>query len=279
MRLMMSSDSTSSSQAIIVTGIVHPRGSGGVAAWQHDDTASYDKIWKLGFEFETWRDEVGDLHSGTFRVSQIVSREKLRDYMDRITGYTIISIRAAMRETDVAELLEVINFDVTTDDSLLQRVTELKKPVTHVDQRFGTLTLNRRVNWYEGTAIWAGKPITFTIDASIDTEIEAALRTATTLWDDEVQWNQRIQDYAVQELLPIKNEYWLNEYDDENGNETEEAPLTENDFKSRMTLKSITISPDGSFDFWHHDGDMFFGHSVWVTGNLTDGPTRADIPG
>jgi hypothetical protein len=46
-----------------------------------------------------------------------------------------------------------------------------------------------------------------------------------------------------------------------------------------MTLESITVTPDGSFDFWHNDGDLFYGHSIQVSGNLSQGPTHADIPG
>jgi hypothetical protein len=46
-----------------------------------------------------------------------------------------------------------------------------------------------------------------------------------------------------------------------------------------MRLKSVTVYPDGSFDFWHDDGDLFWGHSIQVSGDLLDGPTHADIPG
>jgi hypothetical protein len=47
-------------------------------------------------------------------------------------------------------------------------------------------------------------------------------------------------------LLPLKNDNWLDE---------DEAELTADRFEDRMTLESITVRADGSFDFWHKDGD------------------------
>jgi hypothetical protein len=46
-----------------------------------------------------------------------------------------------------------------------------------------------------------------------------------------------------------------------------------------MKLEEITVTPNGSFDFWHHDGGLLWRHSIQVSGNLTKGPTEADIPG
>ena len=73
---------------------------------------------------------------------------------------------------------------------------------------------------------------------------------------------------AVHALLPLKNESWLGE---------DESTITAVQF--RMTLDSIIVHPDGSFEFWHTDGDLFWGHSIQVTSSLSEGPTDADIPG
>lgn len=55
--------------------------------------------------------------------------------------------------------------------------------------------------------------------------------------------------------------------------------MTAEQFKARMKLEGITPHPDGPFDFWHDDGDLFWGHSIQISGNLSEGPTHADIPG
>src|SRR5262249_25964407 len=102
------------------------------------------------------------------------------------------------------------------------------------------------------------------------TDVPAALQTAHALWQASHRWNARIRDYAAQKLLPLKNDVWLDDEEDE---------LTADQFQEKMTLKGITVYPDGAFEFWHDDGDLFWGHSILVSGNLTEGPTDANIPG
>ena len=72
----------------------------------------------------------------------------------------------------------------------------------------------------------------------------------------------------MRELLPLKNDAWRDE---------DEPRLSPAQFAARITLQSVNAY--GSFGFWHDDGDLFWGHSVQVTGNLKEGPKDADIPG
>lgn len=76
--------------------------------------------------------------------------------------------------------------------------------------------------------------------------------------------------FAASELLPTKNDYWLDD---------DEEPLTSEQFVSRMHLVSISLGGDGSFEFWHDDDDMFLGHSIQVRGTQADGLQWANIPG
>lgn len=46
-----------------------------------------------------------------------------------------------------------------------------------------------------------------------------------------------------------------------------------------MKLESISIQPNGEFEFWHNDGDLFYGHSIQISGSLEKGLTHSDIPG
>ena len=47
----------------------------------------------------------------------------------------------------------------------------------------------------------------------------------------------------------------------------------------RMELDAVQISADGSFEFWFNDGDLFWGHSIHVTGSLESGPESAQMEG
>ena len=47
----------------------------------------------------------------------------------------------------------------------------------------------------------------------------------------------------------------------------------------RMEPESIEVRADGAFEFWFADGEMFYGHSIHVTGNLAGGPCTAQMEG
>src|SRR3954467_7230172 len=93
---------------------------------------------------------------------------------------------------------------------------------------------------------------------------------ARTLWAQQGDWNRRIRELATRELLDLKNSNWLAE---------DEPVITADDFTDRMRLESISVNGDGSFEFFHDDGDLFWGHTIIVGGNLRDGPTSAQIAG
>lgn len=46
-----------------------------------------------------------------------------------------------------------------------------------------------------------------------------------------------------------------------------------------MTLEAIQVDGEGGFEFWFDDGDLFYGHSIHVAGNLEKGPDWAQMEG
>jgi hypothetical protein len=96
------------------------------------------------------------------------------------------------------------------------------------------------------------------------------LQVASNLFNAQLEWGRRVQAFAVQKLLPLKNEAWLSEG---------EERLSAEEFGLRMMLTCITIEETGRFTFWHDDDDLFWGHSIQISGDVANGPTDADIPG
>jgi hypothetical protein len=159
---------------------------------------------------------------------------------------------------------------VKTDDEFDAVAEELKQPVAISTPVFGDLLLDRQIGWFSGSAIWNGEEICVTFATDETLTIDRSYQTAEALWANQVEWKRKVEDFAVQQLLPIKNEHWLEEG---------ERPLTADQFKARMSLDSISFRDGGRFEFWHHDGDLFWGHSIQVSGSIGDGLTDADIPG
>lgn len=69
--------------------------------------------------------------------------------------------------------------------------------------------------------------------------------------------------------MPLKNNYWLEEG---------ERPLSKRAFLKRMTLLDI-VCRKRQFEFWFDDGDMFWGHAIYVTGSVGRGPMHANLFG
>jgi hypothetical protein len=96
------------------------------------------------------------------------------------------------------------------------------------------------------------------------------LEAARRLFAEQAEWHRRVREYAVDRLLPLKNDSWLDEDDEE---------MSAAEFLSRMRLTSISVDETGDLTFWHDDGDLFWGHAIQVSGSLSNGLTDADIPG
>jgi len=71
-------------------------------------------------------------------------------------------------------------------------------------------------------------------------------------------------------LLPLKNDFWLDE---------DEPALTAAAFRSRLERSSLVAYPDGSFSFYLGDGQIFLGHTIEVKGSLSEGVTEAALAG
>lgn len=244
-----------------ILGIVHARGAGGGStppAWQ----------WTLKFVLQPWRVRGGPLRQSPIELRREVEQAELRRMMDVIRPYDMIEV-VARGTVAAAELLRLA--DVRPEDLELQRAAAALQVPLHVeDPEFGSLTFDRRHDWFACRADWCGRRVMLTLEAGNDERLHASLTTARALWRDPSVWAACIEEFAVQRLLDLKNEAWL---------EPDEARIPAQTFRACMVLESVSAAPDGRFEFWYADGDLFWGHAILVAGTLADGPTLADVVG
>ncbi len=256
-----------------VTGVVWTHGvSGG--------RAGGESLWSLNMGFDAWKIGSGCIKTELLHITQEVTDKELKDIQRIIKDGTIVKISARVAEKSILgrpdALFEKFIEVVSSDNELNEFLEELKRPIIYTDSVLGNFTLDRKLNWYTGNIMWNGKSVTLDLSVDDSESIEQSLQVAKALFEDQVTWNNRICDYAASKLLQLKNEYWLGDEDDE---EEQEDEVTLNQFKARISIETISIDTDGEFEFWYNDGDLFWGHSILVSGNLTDGPEDADICG
>ena len=255
------------SPVVELIGLVDPSGVGGFRTEEDDP-------WTLIMALDAFRVGADAIRKETLLIRSKVDDEALEKYEGLIEAEAIVRLQVRLSEDNCFEspqalLIECLESNLA-DAELHEYLVELQKPITHDDARFGTLVFDRSLNWFTAEVDWCDVDIDLCFALEDPAELENALKVANTLWDDQQGWQQRAVDFAIEELLPIKNEHWL---------EGGEPDVTADEFKRRMAIVSISAYPDGEFEFWFNDGDLFWGHAIQVSGNLTDGLTYADIPG
>lgn len=151
----------------------------------------------------------------------------------------------------------------------------MTEPREIVDSVFGRLNYDPELRWYDAKALWMGRPleVSFVIE---DQEPASAVALAHTMWLQQEVWAQRIHASLLEELLPLKNETWLEE---------DEAPVDEREFLARIRPEGVTFFLDngpkamGSLEFFFDDGDLFCGHSLLVQADLDGSIKQVTLAG
>jgi hypothetical protein len=252
----------------VVEGVVSPRGQSG---WPGRHSG-YDVHC---FSFANWRLPGGSLVGRELTLLRPVppsrsGESRSENIFETFPAYSIQRFSVLLSKDHGRAVVEVVLAAEPVDETLRQFSEQLREPVVVSTARFGDLVMNPLLSWFEGKARWNRKDVELHLEPGEDGSIADAIKTADSLWADQAAWKRKVEEFAVDRLLPLKNDSWLGEG---------ERELTAADFKKRMTLQSINVAGDGWFEFWHDDGDLFGGHAIQVSGTLKDGPTDADIPG
>ncbi len=230
-----------------------------------------EALWTVSIGLTAWMEENSpDIHRGEFVLSTVGDEQLLEVLRRRTRPDFIIKFRGRVSE-DGRRLLLLDLPEPGFDPDLEAILEEQKKPVTFWEEGLGTFTLNRQVDWFETEIQWLGAEISLVFDAEEDRA--EVLRKAKALLADAVSWDKRVREYAADELLELAND-WAEQMEDE-----EPQEIAREQFMERMELESIEIRADGSFEFWFADGDLFYGHSIHVSGDMENGPDDAGMEG
>ena len=225
-------------------------------------------FWQASIGLTAWMEEDSpDIHQEEIPLFTLADNSLL-DFLRQRTPPDFIIKFQGRREKNGKSML-LLNLPEPGFDPDLKAIREAQKQsVTLEVDGLGLFTLNRRVRWFEAEIDWCGASVQLDFDQGEPEEMAKAQEVARTLLADAENWDRRVREYAAGELTSLAND-WA---------EGEEE-LTPEDFMARMELSAIQVEPDGEFEFWFEDGEMFYGHSIHVMGNLTDGPDWAQMEG
>lgn len=232
-----------------------------------------EKLWTASIGLTAWMEEDGpDVHREEIGLVTLAD-DKLMEYLrQRVPRDFIIKVKVRPALDGKRMLMEELP-QPGFDPELKAILEEQKKPVTLEDEALGTFTLNRSVNWFETDVDWLGQSVSLTFDS--DENQAGSLQTAHALVAAQQDWDRQVRERAAGELLDLAGD-WARDGANE-GEEPEE--ITRESFMERMELDAIEVCEDGSFEFWFNDGGLFWGHSIRVSGSLSEGATDASMEG
>ena len=134
----------------------------------------------------------------------------------------------------------------------------------------GTLRYNADLDLYDGQVEHGGKAVPIHLAAVGQKEFDAAAARAVHVTSSLDDYARRAKEYAAERLLKIKNNGWLREG---------ESPVGADEFKEKLSLQELVFRRYGAVDFYHRDGNLFWGHGVVVSLDGGDNFVNADIPG
>lgn len=118
-----------------------------------------------------------------------------------------------------------------------------------------------------GEVTYDNRIITFDIDRDAD-DIEEAINLAAEIISALSKYDNEAKTIISNDLLETYNSGW-NEYDEvqEDGSfKTVIKPkLSDKEFVSQFSLKSVSISGNSCVELWYQESDLFWGHSVYVS--------------
>lgn len=212
----------------------------------------------------------GEVTRASVRCTSPMSQSDALHWMRRAGPYSMIEATVVGFGERDAVLIADLTQPTGRDADLDAIAEELRKPVVLRTRLFGDLVLDRSLDWFNGNATWCGRRTRFSIAVSDHDDPNVAVAAAESLFQAQEQWQQQALDAAVDELLAVKNESWL---------EDGARPLTREEFVSHMAVEGVHVDASGEFTLDYGVGDLFWGHGILVDGSLADGITRVELAG
>ena len=239
-------------------------GANGFGGGEADEGEAYRTVT---LPLTAWREDDGPIHREDTGLVALAD-DKLLTYLRRLAPPDSI-IQARVRQGMEDDRFLLVGLPSPVMDPELKAILDQQtQEVSLYVTDLGTFVLNRTVNWFQADVDWQGQSIQLVYDRGSEEEMKKAQETGRSLMSAQADWDKRVRAYAA-EQLPIQYE----------GLEDEMLDLSPEELAGRLEPESIQVWADGSFEFWFHDADYQWEHSLRVCGSLEDGPDQVHLEG
>ena len=239
-------------------------------------------FWEWDEYFLAYVDrETGELHKEEGRIEfPVIDKEEPPFQFEEETIYKL-RVREKLPE-EVPEgalpaknhflVVEILERNAVCPE-LEEMLIEYRKPVVLQDDVLGDLTYDKLLKSFEGSIDWLGGKVHLSLSVDKDNKlgITKAKKLLKTMVLEQEKWDAELRSFAAKELTKLACEWAESE---------EEATLiTEESFAKRISLSLLWVTSGASFSACFDDDELFFGHSIAVSGSLKKGMISAKIEG
>ena len=239
-------------------------------------------FWEWDAYFLAYMDcETGELHKEEGRIEFPVIDKEEPPFQFKEESIYKLRVREKLPEEVPEGALPAKNYFLVVKvleknavcPELEEILIEYRKPVVLQDDVLGELSYDKLLKSFEGNIAWLrGKiHISLYVDKDNKSGITKAKNLLKTMVLEQEKWDADLRGFAAKELTKLACE-WAE-------SEEEAALITEESFAKRISLSLIWVSSGGSFTAYLDDDDLFFGHSIAVSGSPKKGLLSADIEG
>ena len=225
--------------------------------------------------------ETGELHKEEGRIEFLVIDKEETPFQFKDETIYKLRVREKLSEEVPEGALPSKNYflvvDILEEDAVCPELEEMlieyRKPVVLQDDILGELTYDKQLKSFEGNMAWLrGKiHISLYVDKNNKSGITKAKKALKTMVLEQEKWDADLRSFAAKELTKLACE-WAE-------SDEEAAKITEESFAKRISLSLIWMSSGASFSAYFDDDELFFGHSIAVSGSLKKGMISAKIEG
>lgn len=227
--------------------------------------------WEFTLTLQPWRAE-GELRTSQLRaIAHNLDRETAQALAQAYPPPTVVRIAVAERprsEDDRPEVA-IVTLDGLVDDPELANFIAAKRvfpPYEHIV--LGRFVKERDALPHIGAATWNGAPIELWLDGD-EADLDACAANAEAMLTSAGVWQAEMTARACAKMYANWDAVWR-----EN-----DPPLSQAEWKARLTLEALSVTASGRFTATFADGDLFWGHAIEVSGSLAEGATDAVMVG
>ncbi|RUT07059.1 hypothetical protein DSM106972_023200 [Dulcicalothrix desertica PCC 7102] len=120
----------------------------------------------------------------------------------------------------------------------------------------GNLFYNAELDCYKGEINFEEISIRLILELDDKSSTEDSLNKAVDVFLQLTHYIEVTKQYAVEQLLKLKNNSWLEE---------DEELVSSQAFKKLIVLNCLVFHPNGEITFYYDDNDLFAGHQIAIT--------------